>query len=232
MALYRKGAGQGLLFIGGSLAHDANCCCGNGGACCVITEPNNNPETLIGSGDSNFTNIYNCAQTATFAECDGSWQANTECGSWCDDPPTGGGDGGTDPGSSPIGFCRLYKTDYYYLTYTKECPFNNPCPFGSLVLTAYVEYWFDSARQNSDPDQFTVGSTACVPGVPGLSTTYSIVRCKTSYLGLFPSGTSHSTGWYIQLVKQTSSSTSTPPCAWYEIYKVSDSGFIYTCTSP
>lgn len=27
MALYRKGAGQGLLFIGGSLAHDANCCC-------------------------------------------------------------------------------------------------------------------------------------------------------------------------------------------------------------
>lgn len=27
MALYRKGAGEGLLFIGGSLAHDANCCC-------------------------------------------------------------------------------------------------------------------------------------------------------------------------------------------------------------
>ena len=27
MALYRKGAGQGLLFIGGSLAHDADCCC-------------------------------------------------------------------------------------------------------------------------------------------------------------------------------------------------------------
>lgn len=27
MALYRKGAGEGLLFIGGSLAHDADCCC-------------------------------------------------------------------------------------------------------------------------------------------------------------------------------------------------------------
>lgn len=27
MALYRKGAGEGLLFIDGSLAHDANCCC-------------------------------------------------------------------------------------------------------------------------------------------------------------------------------------------------------------
>ena len=27
MALYKKGAGEGLLFIGGSLAHDANCCC-------------------------------------------------------------------------------------------------------------------------------------------------------------------------------------------------------------
>lgn len=225
MALYRKGAGEGLLFIGGSLAHDADCCCNNGGACCIIGEPVD-PEALVGNLDD-LSNLYNCFQTNTYAECAGSWQANTECGNWCDNPPGGGNDGGTDPGSSPPGFCRLYKTDYYNLSYAKECSFNNPCPFGSYNLIAYVEYWFDGGRVNSDPDAFSSAETACVPGVPGLSNSIGILRCKTSYLGLFPSGSLHSDGWYLQLAKQTSGF---PSCStWLEIYRISIPGSVISC---
>jgi hypothetical protein len=134
MALYKKGAGQGLLYIGGAaLAHDANCCCATcdsttAQACCTLGSDGIAPECLspktqcecdaLGGTTLTSCATVNCCMGTDIcfptSNCQclrNGGRVVTNCSS-CDNnyPPAPTGSGGTGTGGTGVGPCSQPHT--------------------------------------------------------------------------------------------------------------------------
>lgn len=145
MALYRKGIGQGLLFIGGSLAHNANCCCESSGICCTIEFDDD--FSVEGGRDPTVSFTQNCTGVANSAACttlneDGIFHPNKSCADAVACPPldTVPCDIGLDdyPAADEcLLYCRVWTTkDLNYAQY--RCGNNNNPSTNCCLLYTYT----------------------------------------------------------------------------------------------